>query len=350
MKMVKVMDAQGFERPIMSFSMLVPTDWQSQGATTWNVKDSCNTVQTNIRTSGPDGREFDVFPAYNWTWADDPKFLQQTFAQKAQMGIHACDVIPTLGASDYLRRNLAKLRPNAQVVSVEPAAKLMQILQQQARQTEQSAAQYRLQQRVRPDAVRARLKYNVNGQPVEEWLTVVTVITGTLSPTYNAVTNRQTQAYFYSCEARAFAERAPQGQLESSERLFDLINSTFRVNPEWQARVNNNALAIQQIELKGVRDRSAIVAKNADDIRNIRRQGFENQQKGQDRAAAQFSQSTRDVETYRDPTSGTTVELSNQYGHAWVNNKGEYLLSDQAGFDPSVAFKEDWKPLEHVKP
>jgi hypothetical protein len=56
----------------------------------------------------------------------------------------------------------------------------------------------------------------------------------------------------------------------------------------------------------------------------------------------------RGVETYRNPATGETVELSNLYGNAWVNNRGEYLLSDQAGFDPSVTFKEDWKPLEHV--
>ena len=98
------------------------------------------------------------------------------------------------------------------------------------------------------------------------------------------------------------------------------------------------------------RDRSAIVTKNAEDIRNIQRAGYENQQRSQDRISEMRSQTMRGVETYRDPTSGETVELSNQYGHAWVNNRGEYLLSDQEGFDPSVTFKEDWKPLEHVKP
>ena len=106
-----------------------------------------------------------MFPAYNWTWADDPKPLQQPFAQKAQMGSHACDVMPPMGAADYLRRTVARIRPNAQVVAIEPSPKLMQILQQQALQTEQSAAQYRLQQKVRPDVVRARLKYSLNGRP-----------------------------------------------------------------------------------------------------------------------------------------------------------------------------------------
>jgi len=349
MKIAKAVDEHGFERPMTSVSMLIPTDWQSEGSTTWNIKDNCNTIRTTLRASGPDGRSYEVFPAYNWTWADDPKPLQQIFAQKAQMGAHACDVMPPMGAADYLRRNISRIRPNAQVAAVEPAAKLMQILEQQARQTEQSAAQYKLQQRVRPDVVRARLKYNLNGRPVEEWLIVATIITGTLGPSYNTARMQMTQAYSYSCVAHMVAERAPQGQLDSSEKFFEMINATYHVSPEWQSRVTGNALAIQQIELKGIRDRSAIVSKNAEDIRNIQRQGYENRQKSEDHISAQFSETIRGVETYRNSSTGETVELSNQYGHAWVNNRGEYLLSDQEGLDPSVTFKEDWKPLEHVK-
>jgi hypothetical protein len=350
LKKVLVMDQNGFERPLASASMLLPTDWQSQGATQWNIKDSCNTIQTTFHASGPDGRGFEVFPERNWSWADDPTFLQRDFAQKAQMGTHACDVMPPMGAADYLRRNLARVRPNARIVSIEPLPKIMQALQQQARQTEQTAAQYQLRQRIRPDIVRARLQYNLNGKPVEEWLVVKTIVTGTVGPSFNGSSGQMTQAFTYSCNATAIAERAPQGELDSSEKFFELLVSTIRVNPEWQNRINQHASAMQQIELKGIRDRSAIVSKNADDIRNIQRQGWENQQKSEDHVFRQYSEATRDVETYRNPTTGDTVELSNQYGHAWVNDRGEYLLSDQASFDPSVTFKENWTALQHVKP
>ena len=30
-------------------------------------------------------------------------------------------------------------------------------------------------------------------------------------------------------------------------------------------------------------------------------------------------QNLRDVQTYRDPSTGRTFELSNQYGHAWLD-------------------------------
>jgi hypothetical protein len=104
MKLVKAVDQYGFERPMPSASMLIPTDWQSQGGTTWNIKDKCNGIQTNLRTSGPDGRGVEVFPAFNWVWADDPKPLQATAAQTARMGSRPCDVMPPMSAGDFLRR------------------------------------------------------------------------------------------------------------------------------------------------------------------------------------------------------------------------------------------------------
>lgn len=348
MKIVKAVDQYGFERPMPSASMLIPTDWQSQGSTTWNVKDKCNSIQTSLRTSGPDGRGVEIFPAFSWVWADDPKPLQLTAAQTAQYGTRPCDVMPPMKASDFLRRNLNRYRPNAQLVGLEPAPKLMQVLQQRARQDEQSATKYNLRQRIQSDVIKGRVRYSVNGQAMEEWIIVATIVTGTLGQSYNSRTMQMGQAFTYSCAAYVTGERAPQGQLDSSEKFFDLVTGTYRQDPAWEAKVSGHAQSMQQIELKGVRDRSAIVTKNAEDIRNIQRQGYENAQRSADRISEQRSQTMRGVETYRNPSTGDTVELSNQYGQAWVNNRGEYLLSDQPGFNPSVTLKEDWRALEHV--
>lgn len=350
MKKATVMDQNGFERPIPSASMLIPADWQYQGATQWMTKDLCNGIQTTFRASGPDGRAFEIFPNYNWTWADDPTFLRQDFQQKAQMGTKGCDVIPPMGAADFLRRNLPRLRPNAQVVDIEPMPKYLQTMQQQARQTEQMAMRYNLQQRVRPDVARARLRYSVGGKAVEEWVVATTLITGTLGQSYDVRSGRMGQSFSYSCAATLSAARAPQGELDSSEKFFELIISTIRVDPNWQARLNQHAGAMSAIEQKGVSDRAAINRQTATDLSNIRRQGWENQQKSEDHVFGQFSDTTRGVENYRNPATGETFQLSNQYGHAWVNNHNEYILSDQAGWDPNTVLKTgNWTALEHVK-
>ena len=95
----------------------------------------------------------------------------------------------------------------------------------------------------------------------------------------------------------------------------------------------------------------AIVAKSAEDTRNTQRQIYENQSKSEEHTSTQYSQYQRGVETYRNPSTGDTVDLDNQYGHAWVNNRGEYLLSDQTGFDPNAVAgnTQIWQQLQHVK-
>ncbi len=349
MKMAKILDQQGFGSPLVSATLLIPSDWQSQGATTWNLKDKCNTISTTLRATGPDGRAFEIFPAYTWNWADDPTILKQTAAQTAKLGNHACDIMPPMGAADYLKQNLGKIRPNAKLAGIEPATKILKILQDRARQTEQ-ASQGRFQQHVRPDAIRARIRYSLNGQPVEEWILVVTMITSTTGPAFNARAGKSTQSSTYNCRATMLAERAPQGQLDSNEKLFDLINSTYHVDPQWQGRVTQNALKIQQIRNKGIQDRANIVSKNAGDIRNIQQQAYENQQKGEAQSSAQFDQYLRGTETYQNPNTGEKVDLDSSYGHAWVSNTGEYLLSDQATFDPNTVSKDSWTPMEHSKP
>ncbi len=351
MKMIKAMDEHGFERPMVAKSMLVPTDWQYQGGVTWNLKpyDRCNTTQVTLSAGGPDGRAIEIHPYYNWLWDDYPAPLLQALAMQAQLGSRPCDVQPPMTAGDFIRRMLGQIRPNAKLAAVEPAPKVMEILQQQARQIEQMAARYGIRQSVRPDAARARLKYDLNGRPVEEWVYAFTLTRATLGPHLNPQSMQMVQAYSYNCTAHMTTQRAPEGQLDASDKFFELLFSTVRTNPEWTARVTQNALAIQQIELKGVRDRSAIISKGTGEIADMQMQGWQNRQRSEDRVFDSATQSIRGVETFRNPVTGETVDLSSEYGRAWVNNHGEYLLSDSPNFNPSVTLKEEWKPLERVR-
>jgi hypothetical protein len=134
------------------------------------------------------------------------------------------------------------------------------------------------------------------------------------------------------------------------KKLFELIVSTIRVDPNWQAKVRG---VEQNIQANGIREagkRSEIIRRSGEETNAIITKGYEQRSATNDHTFNNMSQGTWSVETYRNPSTGETIDLSNQYGHAWVNNRGEYLLSDQEGFDPSVALHEDWKALEHVKP
>jgi hypothetical protein len=106
---------------------------------------------------------------------------------------------------------------------------------------------------------------------------------------------------------------------------------------------------MQATDTKGAADRSRIITQSGKDIGNIIHQTYENKKQSDERVAQGFSQYIRGVETYRNPATGETVDLSNQYGHAWAGNNGEYILSDSANFDPNVAVRGNWTRLEQVK-
>ncbi len=352
LKKVTLIDQSGFERPIPAATMLLPTDWQFQGQAIYGKDHGCNMVQTTFHAASGDGRmTMDLIPAYTWQWADDPNALQAmrvTAQQGAQFGRPGCD----MPAGDFLRRYLVpKVRPRARLINVEPLQKVNQLLAEQARQGEAESARYGLKVRIRSDAARALVQYTLNGQAVEEWITSVTTIRGTLSPAYNMRSGGMGQAFTYNCSSTyMFVERAPQGQLSSREKLFELIVSTIRVDPTWQARVSGVEMKIQANGIKEAAKRSEIIRKAGEETNEIIVKGHEQRSAMNDRTFNNMSQGNRGVETYRNPATGETIDLSNQYGHAWVNNRGEYLLSDQEGFDPGVVLHEDWKPLERVKP
>jgi hypothetical protein len=358
MKKVAVIDEHGFERPMRALSLLVPSDWQFQGSVRYNTALGCHAdlVQVSFRAASPDNRfAVEMFPGLHWTWADDPssvRAMQMSAQQSMRFGRKECDIMPPMTPGDFLRRMVVpKVRPNARVVAVEPMPDVSQKLQEKAREQENMAARVGMRMRIHAEAARARLEYDLNGQAVEEWVTAVTFAAATAGPSFDMATGRMGQTLFYNCGGYLlFALRAPQGQLASRQKFFDLVLGTVQVDPAWQGRVTQVLVNMQASDAKGVRDRSAIVAQNQRDISGIINQTFENRQKSQDASAEQFSQYIRGVETYRNPHTGETVELSNQYGHAWINNSNEYILTDSPGFDPSVALKGNWTALERTKP
>jgi len=358
MKKVSVIDQHGFEKPLPALSLLVPTDWQFQGDTKYvPTFGGCheNTVQVSFHANSPDGRvAVEMFPSYVWQWADDPgavQLMQTSARQSAQFGGKPCETLPAMSAGDYLRRMvIPQARPNARVVAVEPMADVLQQTQEQARQYEQTAIQMGMRMRIRADAARALVEYSLNGQKVEEWLTAVTYAAGVPGPSYNMRTGQMGQTTYYTCGAYfLMAMRAPQGELASREKFFTILRSTVRPEPEWSARVAQVLRNMQAADTKGAADRSAIMAQNGRDISNIINQTYENRSKSQERSAEQFDQYIRGVATYKNPSTGETFELSNQYAHAWVGGNNEYVLSDSASFNPNAVLNGHWTEAVPVK-
>lgn len=54
----------------------------------------------------------------------------------------------------------------------------------------------------------------------------------------------------------------------------------------------------------------------------------------------------RRVGTCRDPYEGRTIQLPGGYHDAWVSPGGEYILSNDANFNPSVGSTTEWRRMQ----
>jgi hypothetical protein len=200
---------------------------------------------------------------------------------------------------------------------------------------------------LRADAARARLKYDVEGQAVEEWITAVSFAQAT------AISTGASTTQGIDCRAvMLFAMRAPQGRLEENEKLFRTIRDSVRSEPDWMRQYLGMANKLSQAQQSQRQIRAEIIRQFQQHEIEVIQGVVANQQRGADQAAVGADRLTRGVEPYRDPATGRTYELSYLYGHAWVNgnNNDEVVLSDDPNFNPVSVFNGNWSPLQHVQP
>jgi len=75
-----------------------------------------------------------------------------------------------------------------------------------------------------------------------------------------------------------------------------------------------------------------------------------NSMRGANQSAFDAGQLVRGVQTFRDPQTGATFELSNLHDHAWLNGSNEYVMSDDPNFDPKRELNGNWTSLQPVRP
>jgi hypothetical protein len=93
----------------------------------------------------------------------------------------------------------------------------------------------------------------------------------------------------------------------------------------------------------------SIIAQTGSEIRQENLDLYNQREAMNDRVSNQFSQYMRDVEPYYDPVSRQNVELPTGYDNAWVDNSGQYVLSDNPNFNPNIGGNQNFQRLETAK-
>ena len=351
MRLVKIMDTQGWGQPVEVARLLVPSNWQAEGGVQWAqnmMRCPQNIIQVRWRVRSPDGLTgFEILPQYSWVWSDD-QLGQQTMHSSAASNM-ACDANPLMNPADFLSQMvLPRIRQGARVVAAEPLRGLAQAEQQKIDATYGPMVQQGLFRGVRAEAGRVRAQYQLGNQPVEEWMSATIATIAAPSASTAALMNggvAMTASNFQVMAYNLIGTWAPRGQLDQNAKLFATMLASMRPNPQYAAAVGAWLRNIGKIQQQGAMDRQRIWREAQDYISNSINQTYQENQVVQDRMAEQFGQTIRGVETYIDPRSNEKVELVGGYTSAWSNGKGEYILSDSPNFNPATELQEDWREM-----
>lgn len=348
MRRISIIDPTGFGRPVEAASILLPKDWKVKSGVVWTHDIGCprNGIKLSLKAQSPDGRfGFEVFPEYFWLWVDDPQARAHT-NPLAALGIKGCDVLPPYDAAGYLQNMLLPhWRPGSTLVGMDHVPELIQAMQME--HLAMSGGQPSPIQ-TDFDAALAAIETPDPINPSEEWILASVIRTVAYLPVLTGMGTfgNQMPGNYSMAAVSQFAARAPKGQLEQNERLFDVIYHSFRLSPVWETAVARHFQIIDKINLKGVQDRQRIMRQSQQEISAMIEQGYNARQASMDRNAERQIQALRGIETYIDPATQSRVELTSGYQGAWTNGLGDYVLSDKPGFNPARELSGNWTALK----
>lgn len=321
----EIVDRRGFERPLVAYTMFVPAGWRGSGEVEYAVGNPCLPEQRiNWRATSPDGiSAVQVVPEEKWSIANFPVPPDNCLHSQAS------------DARQYLEWWVQRNRPGARVLDYRPRPELAEPFRRIAREGNGT--------RSWGDAGEILIAYQQQGRPVREAISSAAFFILTQMPSLDG---SQSMQMLQGVTAPGFAMRMPEGALDF--KAIEALRQSIRSAPEWQGRINQARNERARINLEANRqmaetnrraaaERSGIIANTAREINEIQMGTWQSRNESTDRTQRESVEQIRGVETYNDPHYGGTVQLSNQYQHAWQLRDGSYVLTDDPSFDPARA-------------
>jgi len=319
----------------------IPRGWGFAGGVLHAVGGACTVTGTSavMHIEAPDGSEGLVaMPALRAQYVSDPQSMRQYASQ-------GCLVATGMTATDFLKSIvIPRARPGARILDSGPDP----LLEASVAQMKQSMAGMRVPPVV--SSARIRISYSRNGHDVEEFVSGLTSCVRMPIP--------GTPAFSVDCTAdRLSLVHAPVGQLDALAARKDMVE--LKPNPAWQARLAQDSQNYQQASqdhmlreqdrnaananayLQNNKDKIAANAaqgqQNVDTIHNIGEASMRIDQERQgaiDHAAQGTALSVSNSNIYTDPTTGKQMQMSDQYGHTYVNAEGTMVQQTNSASGP----------------
>ena len=323
-----------------AFRLLMPAGWQPQGGVYWQQANPGSPASIYFRMFDPHGlHAFTIFPHLSLVWSNAP-MMQMNFPRGSlYLG---CEVQPPVGALQALSELVVPRFRKIPGVTVVDGNTLPELPHQLRSMSPHSSGANSLQ----TDGAKITIRYAENGRQADEMIYGVTEYNTQSMPTMFGAVALVNWTVDY-----LFGFRTPTGSLDKNLILFQTIMNSFKLNLDWFARVvqiGQHMVQNQIQQINQIGQLSRYISQVNNQISDTIRQGYDQRQQVVDRINQQFSQSIRGTTSYMDPHKGYEVELPSGYRYAWTNASGEYILSDQASFNPNLHSNLGWTEMPHT--
>jgi hypothetical protein len=331
MKFTKVGIRDPLVNDVEGAAMLIPAGWKLDGGFVWMFEYS---MQANliVRVSDPQtGAAVELLPSQQFNIPT--RDMGGLPAQPGSNWKGSVYLPPPRHPAELVQSYYAPSLPHLQNARLVRADDLPQIAEQIKRSTPGAAdKQLRL--------TRLRYQFDVAGQGWEEDVYLIL----TLTPD-----NGWQQMWW----AGGYTMRAPAGMLDRLAPMLQASALSVRFSLDWTACLEHVRTIFRQGLWQELRDQQRLgeqLRQHREQLRQAYQQVWDERQAALDARNFAFRESLGGIETYRDPYESRNIELPVGYKDYWVNNKGEYLLSNDPSYNPSMGSTLEWKKMQRYQP
>lgn len=310
----QVMDKEG--TGLVASTYLLPSDWTVQDRLYWEYNDATLPIRFKASMRSSDAQMgLQIFPDVRAVWSSGPSGVSG-YRPPTDIISGMKDLIKTERKGKNITYVTQKVLFNQSQNS------------NQGRQNTQGGV--------------IEVSYDENGHTVVEEFYAKLDVTEMTTPSMmgNMVSVVWAASGMYAC-------KAVEGKLDDCRKIAQTVSSSARITkPFYNRLLQIIQLLSDQVyaQIYQAGQLSKIISQTNDQmIANIDA-SYRQTTAAAERSNNQFSDYIRGVDRYSD--GGSEIQLPSGYDNAWINERGEYILTNTAGWNPGTDFNGNWKQLE----
>jgi hypothetical protein len=337
LKTISFVDQQGTGTE--AFKMLIPIDWKSEGGVEWILDNPGMPAVSYIHVWNPRGTEdLSVFPNQAFFWTDNPGTLQLFPEGSKYFGNEVKEIQNPLDA--IINIIIPRFRYNVQNLKILRQEEITNVTL-----PNEVSSQSPLETSTK--AGKVRIEYSENGREYED--EIYCVVEATYYPIQSMFGNYNN--IFWGVNYIG-SFRAEKGQLDNSAKILQTISNSITLNINWfntYVQMVEYLIKMEIQQIQSIGQLGSIIAQTGSEIRQENLDLYYQREAINDNISTQFSEYVRGVDSYYNPLEGKNVEIPIGYDNVWVNNLGEYVLTDNPNYNPNIGGNQNFQRLEPAK-